>query len=108
MEKKIAVLYTTIGSEKEAQQLAKYILSKKLAACINIFPGGKSLYEWEGEIKEDNEVYMLFKTIPELMSEIENTIKEHHPYKNPAILKLNAESSEQFFQYLYQNVSSNL
>ncbi len=53
MDKQLAILYTTIGSEKEAKVLARLVLDQKLAACINIFPQGKSLFSYSTSFLSD-------------------------------------------------------
>ncbi|PPE03410.1 divalent cation tolerance protein CutA [Holospora curviuscula] len=107
MTNNIAVLYTTIGTQQEAEQLANIMISQKLAACINIIPGGQSIYLWDGKIEQSAECYMLFKTTIEAMQELEQFIIQNHPYDVPAILKLAPESSEKFANYISKSVWHN-
>lgn len=100
MMNKIALLYTTVGTQEQAEQLATLVLSKKLAACVNIFSSGKSLYLWQGRIECANECYLLFKTPIERMKELEHFLINAHPYDVPAILSFLPESSQKFIEYL--------
>jgi periplasmic divalent cation tolerance protein len=104
MNNNIAILYTTIGTQQEAEQLANIIISQKLAACVNIIPGGKSIYLWDSKIEQSAEYYMLFKTTIEAIQELEQFIIQNHPYDVPAILKLTPESSEKFVNYISKSV----
>jgi len=96
----IAVLYTTIGTEKEAEAIAQLAISHKMAACVNIMPGGRSVYFWDNKIETNTECYMVFKTTTDRIGALEQFIINHHPYEVPAILIFNAESSDLFAGYI--------
>jgi periplasmic divalent cation tolerance protein len=100
MSSKLALLYTPIDTQKHAEELANLALSHKLAACVNIFSGGQSLYIWEGNIEKASERYMLFKTLPEKQKDLKNFILAHHPYDVPAILTLTPDCCAPFLDYL--------
>jgi periplasmic divalent cation tolerance protein len=101
MEKrKISIIYTTIDNENEAEKLAGKVLLEKLASCVNIIPECKSIYVFNGEIKKHMELYMIFKTTENKIVELEEFIIKNHPYKVPAILKLEAETSLEFVKYI--------
>lgn len=101
---KIAILYTTVRTHQEAEQLANIALSQKLVACVNIIPGGNSIYLWNGQIEQSTECYVIFKTTIENMCALEKLIIENHPYDIPAILKFHPESSEKFFSYIARSI----
>ncbi len=100
MSRKIALLYTTVGTREEAEQLATLALVNKVASCVNIIPHGTSMYLWHGKIEQNTECYIIFKTTVEMMYPLEQLIMENHPYDIPAILKCTPESSEKFFNYI--------
>ena len=102
---KIAVLYTTVGNEKDAKRLARAVIEKKVAVCANILPKGKSIYVWEGKVEEGEEYYVLFKTKVELLRELEEVVAREHPYEVPAILKWECETSEGFYDYIIKTLS---
>lgn len=105
MNNTIAVLYTTIGTQQEAEQLANLAIANKLAACVNILPGGKSIYLWNDKIEEAFECYMLFKTSIETAQKLEAFIIQNHPYDVPAIIKLAPKSNENFVKYIVSSIS---
>lgn len=88
------IVYTTINNLTEAKKLAKEIISFKLAACANIIPGVLSVYEWEGEVKEDAECIVVFKTRVGQAEELQTLIKKLHPYEVPAIMSIDLDSVE--------------
>ena len=51
----ISVLYTTFSTQEAAEILARHVMLKKLAACVNILPGGLSIYLWKGNIERNND-----------------------------------------------------
>lgn len=101
---KISILYTTVGTEKEAEQLANLALLNKVAVCVNIIPNGKSIYLWNNNIEQSTECYLIFKTTLETIDELEQLIIKNHPYQTPAILKFNPDTSENFFHYITHSI----
>ena len=78
------LVVTTVGSREEAQALARAIVHLQLAACVQIEPI-ESIYRWRGEVFEDGEFRLLFKTIPSQYAQLEAAIRARHPYELPAI-----------------------
>ncbi|AWP05206.1 putative protein CutA -like isoform 2 [Scophthalmus maximus] len=54
--------FVTCPNDTVAKELARGIVERKLAACVNIVPSITSVYEWQGKIEEDNEVLLMIKT----------------------------------------------
>ncbi len=83
------VVMITAPSKEVAAGIARRLLEKKLAACVNILPPIRSLYTWEGKVHDDEETLMLAKTRMELFeSELVPAVKEMHPYDVPEIIAL--------------------
>ena len=78
------LVVTTVGSREEAQALARAIVHLQLATCAQIEPID-SIYRWRGEVFEDSEFRVLFKTQPSQWTQIEAAIRARHPYELPAI-----------------------
>lgn len=100
MSNHIALLYTTVGTEQEAINLVECALANKVAVCANILPMGRSVYWWHGQIEQNHECYVLFKTRVELADRLEKLLLEIHPYDTPAILRIMGKSSDKFYQYI--------
>jgi len=85
---KTSFIYITAGSTEEAGAIAKELVSKRLAACANIFENMRSLYWWEGKIQEDNEVILIAKTKESLVPRLIEKVKSLHSYDCPCIVSL--------------------
>jgi len=72
--------------QKEADMIAKELISKQLAACVQIIGPVTSFYHWEGKMQKDSEVLLFIKTKEKLIKEIENMFKEKHPYEIPELI----------------------
>ncbi len=78
-------IYITAGDEAEAKRIGRTLVEEKLAACANIFPIN-SIYRWQENIIEENEVAMLVKTRAELTDRVIARVKELHSYEVPCIV----------------------
>ena len=81
-----AMIWSPFASENEASLVARKLLEEKLVGCANIVPGVRSMFDWEGEIYEEGEVGVLFKTDKSLLDQAVARIEELHPYETPAIV----------------------
>ncbi|MEA3354256.1 MAG: divalent-cation tolerance protein CutA [Campylobacterota bacterium] len=79
------IVNTTCSSKKEAKKIADILLSKKLAACIQISKID-SFYIWENKRCEDKEYLLTIKTKKENYKQIKRKIKENHSYDLPEII----------------------
>ena len=75
---------TTTGNLEEAQRIAREIVELKLAACAQIFPI-ESIYHWQGEVHNDPEFKILFKTTAANYDALEQAIIKRHSYDLPEI-----------------------
>jgi periplasmic divalent cation tolerance protein len=78
------LLYTTFGSRADARDAARRLVEERLVACANITEI-ESLYRWEGEVVEDDEVLVLCKTQAEKKEAITELLGDIHPYDVPCI-----------------------
>ena len=85
------LLYTTWPSIVEAEKAGREIVSRRLAACVNILPGMISHYRWKGVIERADEVVMMVKTRAALVEAASAAVKELHSYETPAIMVLPVE-----------------
>ena len=67
------------------------LLKERLAACVNVVPGLKSFYRWQGKIETDTEIQLLIKTFSERFDELSTWISNNHPYEVPEIVALPAQ-----------------
>ncbi|WP_457641745.1 divalent-cation tolerance protein CutA [Persephonella sp.] len=88
MEIEYVVVYITTPDENTARTIAKELVEKKLAACVNIVKGINSIYFWQGNIEDDDECLLIIKTRINLFESLENFVKSLHPYTVPEIIAI--------------------
>jgi periplasmic divalent cation tolerance protein len=95
------VVYITAPNEDEAARIAKAIVEERLAGCVNIVKGIRSIYSWQGKIEDDAEVLMIAKTQRHLFEPLKRRVKELHSYTVPEIIALPIiEGSEDYLNWL--------
>jgi periplasmic divalent cation tolerance protein len=80
------VVMTTVGTEEEAAELARELVCRRHAACVNLVPGVKSIYRWGGKVCGDSEYLLVIKTLASEYPAVEAAIRELHSYELPEIL----------------------
>ncbi|MDA7417041.1 divalent-cation tolerance protein CutA [Xenophilus arseniciresistens] len=81
------IVLTTAGTEDEADQLASAIVEARLAACVQI-QRVRSLYRWQGEVRNEPEWQLCIKTRTGRYAALEALIRERHSYETPEIVQL--------------------
>ena len=100
MNQKISILYTTVASKEDAENLSEQAIIAKLAACVNIIPNATSMYEWNGKLEKTSEFLIIFKTSDNKIEKLYQWILNNHPYDVPAILKTLVDTSVEFYSYV--------
>lgn len=85
------LIYTTFPSLEEAKRVGDALVAARLAACVNMFPGMISIFEWKGAREVADEVAMIIKTRGGLTEAVLTETKRLHPYELPALLVLPTE-----------------
>lgn len=85
------VALVTCESPAQGEKIAKGLLEKRLAACVNILPGAKSIYRWEGKIKEASECLLVIKTQEALLGALTAEVKRLHSYSVPEVVSFRIE-----------------
>lgn len=85
---------STAGSGEQAEQLARALVERRLAACVNIVSGVCSFYHWKGEVARDEELLLLIKTSRERFPDVQKAIRELHSYEVPEIIMLPIEDGD--------------
>ena len=78
------IIKTTFSNLALAKKMAKLLITKKLAACVQLSKV-ESFYFWQKEISNDKEILLSIKTMSNLYQKIEKVIIENHQYKNPQV-----------------------
>jgi periplasmic divalent cation tolerance protein len=103
-DRKIIVL-TNCGSAKEARRIAKALVDRRLAACVNTVTAPvESIYRWKGKVEKAKEYLVILKTSRARFSAVERTIRELHSYEVPEIIALPiVAGSRDYLSWLDQN-----
>lgn len=83
-----AAVLTTVGTEEQASLIAGELVARRLAACVNIVPGVRSVYRWQGEVVSDGELLLIAKIREGDFEAVRAAIRELHPYDQPEVLAL--------------------
>ena len=84
----ILLVVTNLPSRESAETLARSLVEKQMAACVNILSSCRSVYRWKGSIEWADEVPLLIKTTEARYPALEAAIREQHPYETPEIIAL--------------------
>jgi len=84
----LSVVVATVPDAEVGRRLARSLLQERLIACANLVPGVTSLYRWEGEVQEEDEVLLVMKTGSGLVPRLSARIPELHTYELPEVLAL--------------------
>lgn len=82
------VVLCTCPDEATASGIATALLAEELAACVNCVAGIRSMYRWEGQIRDDTEVLLVIKTTSARYEALETLVRARHPYELPEIIAL--------------------
>jgi periplasmic divalent cation tolerance protein len=93
-EPSLLAVVTTVGTLDEARSMARALVERRLAACAQISEI-ESFYQWEGDVQNEKEFRVLFKTTSARYPEVEDAILQLHSYELPAI---HAHALEEVYQ----------
>jgi periplasmic divalent cation tolerance protein len=85
MTDKIVVL-STCGSAEEASRIGRALVEKRLAACVNLMPGIRSVYRWKDAIEDEQEVLLVIKSSRPLFDQLRAEIEKMHSYEVPEVI----------------------
>ena len=86
MSSDLRLVLTTCGSTEVAWHLADLLVERRLAACVNVLPGMRSVYRWQGNIERDDEVLVIIKTAATELTAIETVIQSISGYELPELI----------------------
>src|SRR5439155_22405834 len=85
------VVLTTLANDADARAPVTALGGARLVACGTLLPGARSIYRWEGQVKEECEVVVLLKTAASKWEALCAAVREWHPYQVPELLARPAE-----------------
>ncbi|MDZ7681359.1 MAG: divalent-cation tolerance protein CutA [Fodinibius sp.] len=102
----LRLVYITTKDKQEAKTIGRKLVEEKLAACVNIVDGMESIYRWEGEVVEDQEVILIAKTPYHNVNDLTDRVEELHSYDCPCVISVQLteqEGNEEYQRWLLKN-----
>jgi periplasmic divalent cation tolerance protein len=86
----VQVAFITAPDPACAEAIARALVEERLAACVNVLPGVRSIYRWEGAVQDEAETLLIVKTRAERAQALEARVRALHPYEVPEVLRVDA------------------
>ena len=87
-QKSYIVILITAKDQEEAQKIAKALVKRRQAACVNIVPAVNSYFWWKDKLEATDESLLIVKTRESLLPEVIKSVKKIHSYRLPEIIAL--------------------
>jgi periplasmic divalent cation tolerance protein len=95
------VVLMTAANHEEAGRIAEMLVSKSLAACVQILPEIQSIYRWQGEVMREMEILLLAKTTKDRFDDLISSVTAIHSYETPEIIALPiSDAAEPYLKWL--------
>ena len=88
MSAQVALLLITAPDEETGRRIARALVEERLAACVNLLPGIRSIYRWRGAVEEAAEVLLIAKTRADRTAALASRVRALHPYELPEVVAL--------------------
>jgi periplasmic divalent cation tolerance protein len=86
----VCVVFSTAPDADVGRRIARALVERHVAACVQVLPGMTSVYRWKGVQEESSEVLLLFKTVRGRLPALELALREVHPYEVPECVAVDA------------------
>lgn len=87
-ENSLIVVLVTVSSEDEARLIGNRLLKERLAACVQIVSGIRSLFVWKEKMCDEEEILLLIKSRQDLLTKVITLVKKLHSYEVPEVVAL--------------------
>lgn len=82
------VIFVTTSSTAEAERIGNKLVEDKLVACVNVIPNIRSIFHWQGESCNEEEVLMILKSVRANLEKIIKNVKQLHSYEVPEVIAI--------------------
>ena len=107
LSQKLIIGFASFPERALAKTVAVRLVKEKLAACVKIIDGIESIYEWENKVEEAKEYYLMIKTSETKAKEIDNVLKQTHPYKTYEFIYTNVDGGNETYMEWIRQVTKN-
>jgi periplasmic divalent cation tolerance protein len=102
------LVITNLPDQESAQRVAENLISRQLAACVNILAPCTSVYRWKGQVETAQEIPLLIKTLAIHYSKVEAAIRQQHPYELPEIIAVPLSAGlPEYFAWIKAETNNN-
>jgi periplasmic divalent cation tolerance protein len=84
----VLLVLVTVPDAETGARIGRSLVEARLAACVSLVPGLRSIYRWEGAVQDEAETLCLIKTRRPLYEPLRKRIETLHPYQTPEIIGL--------------------
>ena len=91
------IALTTCADAEQAKRLARALVERRLAACVNVVAGVRSFYRWEGAVQDDAEHLLVIKTTAAAVPSLRAAIDKLHAYDVPELVVLEIEQGSKAY-----------
>ncbi|HIJ11691.1 TPA: divalent-cation tolerance protein CutA [Candidatus Woesearchaeota archaeon] len=99
------LIYTTVSTKEQARKMVLHLLEKNVIACATMTPT-TSMYNWKGNLKEEDEIMVVCKTL--MGEEAKKELETIHPYETPCILTQEIGSNTSFTTWVMNSLDQTL
>ena len=82
------IVFSTCPSREEAKRIARGLVEDRLAACVNVIDAVSSVYHWQGEVRESDEVMLVVKSRRDLLGRLQERLAGMHSYEVPEAIAI--------------------
>jgi periplasmic divalent cation tolerance protein len=105
MTKETMVVLTSCGTAEDAGALARALVERRAAACVNAVGGVTSTYRWKDEVQQEQETLLIIKTTAPRLAAVEQTIRELSKYEVPELIALPVQAGgADYLQWVRESV----
>ncbi len=95
------VVLVTAPSAEKAAELGRVVVSERLAACASVVPAIRSIYWWEGAVRDEGEALMVLKTTRARFEALRDRVLSLHPYQVPEVVAVPIEGgNERYLEWI--------
>ncbi len=99
------LVLSTVARPEDAEGIARVLVERGLAACVNIVPGVVSFYRWKGAVQRDEERLLLIKTRADRFEALRAAVVSLHPYEVPEAIAIPVEAGHRpYLDWLDESV----
>ena len=104
MDSSPCLVLTTVGASFDVAPLARDLVDRKFAACVNVVPQVRSFYRWKSAIEDDSEQLLIIKTVEGNVDRLREALFAQHPYEVPEFVVVRIDSiSEAYGRWLLES-----